>query len=86
MKYLVLIAVVVLACMYWRSKRGHGETPPGPKAGNPAAAPPAVLPEEMVRCRVCALHLPRAEAAADAQGRLYCSHKHLLADADKDRR
>lgn len=85
MKYLLLIAVVVLACMYWRSKRGHGESPPGQQGGKRAAAPPA-LPEDMVRCPVCALHLPRAEATADAQGRLYCSHEHLLADADKDRR
>lgn len=83
MKYLVLIAVVVLACMYWRSKRGHGDTQANPRTGG---APPAALPEDMVRCPVCALHLPRAEAAADAQGRLYCSREHLLVDAGNDHR
>jgi len=85
-KYLLLIAVVVLACLYWRSKRGHGDASPGPDGdANRTACPPA-LPEDMVRCPVCALHLPRAEATADAQGRLYCSHEHLLADTDKDHR
>ncbi|MEO7548036.1 MAG: PP0621 family protein [Ramlibacter sp.] len=85
MKYLVLIAVVALAWIYWRSKRGNGEAPPGPQAGVRPDAP-AALPEDMVRCPVCALHLPRAEATAGAQGRLYCSHEHLLADAEKSRR
>lgn len=85
MKYLVLIAVVVLVCLYWRSKRGHGGSLPRSQAESGSAAPPA-LPEDMVRCAVCGLHLPRAEAAADAQGRLYCGPEHLLAGADKDRR
>jgi uncharacterized protein len=81
-KYLVLLAVVVLAVLYWRSRSGHGRPP---AARNSAAAPPA-LPEDMVRCRVCALHLPRAEATEGTEGRLYCGREHLLADAGKDGR
>ncbi|MDP1968565.1 MAG: PP0621 family protein, partial [Burkholderiaceae bacterium] len=40
-----------------------------PRRGTPA------LPEDMVSCPVCALHLPRAEAVAGEKG-LYCSADH----------
>ncbi|RYF38545.1 MAG: hypothetical protein EOO25_16935 [Comamonadaceae bacterium] len=84
MKYLVLIAVVVLVVLYWRSRsRPDGSSPSAPPQGRPAT--PA-LPEDMVRCQVCALHLPRAEATTGPQGQLYCSQDHLLADARGDDR
>jgi uncharacterized protein len=31
-----------------------------------------------VRCPVCAVHLPRADAVAGAGGTLYCSQEHRL--------
>lgn len=72
MKYLVLIAILVLAYMVWREGRVReaGDRQPGPPPGPPA------LPQDMVRCPVCSVHLPRGEALAGASGRLYCTHEH----------
>jgi uncharacterized protein len=42
----------------------------------PAPPPAPALPQEMVRCPVCSLHLPRNDALPGASGRLYCSHEH----------
>jgi uncharacterized protein len=32
----------------------------------------------MVRCPVCAVHLPRTDALAGPDGRLYCCQEHRL--------
>jgi uncharacterized protein len=57
--------------LLWR----HGRK----SAGAPARpAPPLAQPQDMVRCTTCAVHLPRAEALAGADGRLYCSQEHRL--------
>lgn len=73
MKYLLLLGILVLAYMAWRNGRLR-------EAGERAAerrppAPPA-LPQDMVRCPVCSVHLPRTEALTGASGRLYCTHEH----------
>ncbi len=78
MKYLVLFAVLAVIYLLWKHQRTQeragreGGTRP-PPAG---AARQAASPQEMVRCAVCDLHLPRADAVADAQGRLFCSPAH----------
>ncbi|GAC1535162.1 MAG: hypothetical protein NVS2B4_15600 [Ramlibacter sp.] len=72
MKYLVLLGILVLAYMAWRSARLSDNAGP---AAQDRPAPPA-LPQDMVRCPVCAVHLPRGEALAGASGRLYCTHEH----------
>lgn len=73
MKYLVLVAVAVAVWLLWRGlhRRADG-------AGRTPAPPPATaaLPQDMVRCAVCALHLPRLDALADGQGRHFCSAEH----------
>lgn len=74
MKYLVLLAVLVIAYLYWRNNRisaKHDTTPPTAK---PKAAPAQA--QDMVQCPVCSVHLPRTDALADANGRLYCSAEH----------
>jgi uncharacterized protein len=76
MKYLLVIAIVVIAYMIWRGNRLRD-------AGRDAAAPPPPaappgLPQEMVRCPVCSVHLPRGDAVAGADGALYCSQEHRL--------
>lgn len=80
MKYLVLFAVLMVAYTLWknqrvreRAEREAGRTPPG--TGRPGARA-GTATQEMVRCPVCDLHLPRADAVADAQGRLFCSAAH----------
>lgn len=76
MKYLVLIAVLLLVYLLWRHQRAQEEREES--AERPPAAPPptALPPQDMVRCPVCAVHLPREDAVADAQGRLFCSPEH----------
>ncbi|MCD6077083.1 MAG: hypothetical protein K0R89_1021 [Ramlibacter sp.] len=74
MKYLVLLAILVIAYMVWRSNRvkdGAG-TPPKRRDADGAG------PQEMIACPVCGLHLPRADAVAGTNGLAYCSQEHRL--------
>ena len=75
MKYLLVLAVLVVAWLVWRSgrERVRDQSPPAPRA-----APPVALPQDMVRCPVCSVHLPRPDAVPGASGRLYCSADHRL--------
>ncbi len=74
MKYLVLIAVLVVVYLLWRSQQRRRDLGASRPAAPPAASPG--LPQDMVKCPVCALHLPRNEALADPHGRLFCSPEH----------
>ncbi len=69
MKYLLVIALVFAVYLIWRSGRRAKMRPPK------AAAPPLGAPQDMVRCPVCAVHLPASDAVP---GRLasYCSAQH----------
>ena len=75
MKYLVLLAVLVIAYLLWRNARIERRAPPPAPGGRPDAVPG---PQEMVSCPVCGLHLPKADAVTGANGVLYCSHDHRL--------
>jgi uncharacterized protein len=81
MKYLVLLAILAVVYLLWRSQQRRAQA-----ASRPPPAPPtpseSALPQDMVSCPVCAVHLPRGEAVADPQGRLYCSPEHR-ADASR---
>ncbi|TFZ07518.1 hypothetical protein EZ313_07665 [Ramlibacter henchirensis] len=74
MKFLLVLAVLVIAWLVWRSGRERD------REDAPAAAPPAggtpALPQDMVRCPVCAVHLPRPDALPGSSGRLYCCAEH----------
>lgn len=69
MKFLLLLAILVVAYLLWRKARGRDEPP---AAGRPPQ------PQDMVRCPVCSVHLPRGDAVAGADGLLYCSQEHRL--------
>jgi uncharacterized protein len=73
MKYLVLLAVLAVAYLLWRNARLARSQDPKRK---PAAKAPA--PQDMVSCPVCSVHLPRGDAVAGGDGRLYCSQEHRL--------
>lgn len=70
MKY--LIVVLVIALVVWLLLRS--------KTDKPAARGPSnkALPEAMVQCSHCGIHLPRAEALLDERG-AFCTEAHRLA-------
>ncbi len=72
MKYLLVLVVVLVAVWLWRNNRRIE------KQDRQAPAPPKPLatPEDMVRCPVCSVHLPRADALPGPDGRLYCCQEH----------
>lgn len=74
MKYLLLLAIVLVAVWLWRNNR-RDEKQQAPPA---AKAPPLPQPQDMVRCPVCSVHLPRTDALAGPDGRLYCCQEHRL--------
>ena len=72
MKYLLVLAVVLVAVWLWRNQRRHEKQQP------PPVKPPLAQPQDMVRCPVCSVHLPRTEALPGPDGRLYCCQDHRL--------
>jgi uncharacterized protein len=76
MKYLVLIGVLLVVYLLWSSKRRAQK--------EESSAPPArpALPQDMVRCPVCSVHLPRADALPGGNGLLYCSAEHRTRAGD----
>ncbi|MFM8610234.1 MAG: PP0621 family protein [Burkholderiaceae bacterium] len=77
MKYLIVIAVVLLAYFVWRKQRERTHSHRAPPPGTPSdtAPPGATGTQAMVRCPVCALHLPEPDAVRGRSG-TYCSEAH----------
>lgn len=73
MKFLLVIGVVafVLWLMLGRGRRVEG---PASRAAKPVAGPAA-----MVACAHCGVHVPKADAPHDAEGRAYCGEAHRVA-------
>ena len=71
MKFLVLLAVLVVAYLFWRNARLEHRGRPGT-----GAPPPAADPVEMVSCAECGLHLPRSDALPGPGARFYCCQEH----------
>lgn len=74
MKYLVLVAIVlvVLAWLRHQARQDRGTTEQKP------SAPPDTprTPQDMVRCAHCGLHLPATDALTGTQDRRYCCAAH----------
>lgn len=71
-KWLLTIAIVVLALMLWFGK-GRGGRQAG---GGRPRRPTAPGPQAMVSCAHCGLHLPQPDALEGEGGRHYCSVEH----------
>ena len=73
MAKLIFIVIVTLLLVLWfksmAGRKDRGERRPGP--GGAA--------EDMVRCQVCGVNLPRSEALM-SRGRFYCSEQHRQKD------
>lgn len=70
LKFLLLIALGLIVWRLWQPGRESGRKTPPPASG---AAP--VVPERMVRCAHCGVHLPESDALADG-GVHYCNAAH----------
>jgi uncharacterized protein len=67
-KFLVLIAVFIVAYLVIKNgtrRREIGQRPAAPRGA-----------EDMVRCNVCGIHLPRSESLT-SHGDFFCSEEHL---------
>jgi uncharacterized protein len=69
MKYLLVLAIVLIAIGIWRSNRARRH-PPGARSGG--ETPKAI---EMVSCDLCGMHCPRADSLRGKRG-VYCSALH----------
>ncbi|HEX7813410.1 MAG TPA: PP0621 family protein [Burkholderiales bacterium] len=82
-KLLLVVAVFTVVYLILRSyKRKIDKAPPPgqPKHGDSKHG------EDMVRCRVCGIHLPKSEAIT-SRGEIFCTREHLqLADRESDGR
>ena len=74
MAKLIFIIVVTLLLVLWFKhmgrRRDQGEQKPDRKSG---------AAEDMVRCQVCGVNLPRSEALL-SRGRFYCCEPHRQKD------
>jgi uncharacterized protein len=77
MKFLLLIAIVLLVAWLWRGNRGQDRDTA--TASRRPAAPPQQ--QEMIQCPVCSVHLPRSDALPGPDGRLYCCAEHRARDS-----
>lgn len=73
-KYLVVLLVIVL--VVWLLRRDRAAAP---AEAARARAPSRRLPQPMVPCAHCGVHLPAAEAVAGDGGHHYCSEEHRRA-------
>jgi uncharacterized protein len=74
MKYLLVLLVVGVG-LWMLVKRVRGPATP-PSAGTPPS-PRAGVPQAMVECAHCGLHLPAADAVLEGT-HVYCSDGHRL--------
>ena len=85
-KLLLVVAVIAVVYLILRSygKRAKSREP---GASEGAAHPHASRHgEDMVRCQVCGVHLPKSEAIT-SRGEMFCSREHLqLAAQDRSGR
>ena len=71
-KFLLLIALAIFAYLLVKGLRRD--------AGQQGSVPPSqsrreAAPEDMVRCAICGVHLPRSESFT-SRGKFFCSDEH----------
>jgi uncharacterized protein len=72
MKFLVLLAVVLVVLWWLRGSR-RADTP---NRGAPPRPGTTAQQQDMVQCPVCSVHLPRSDALPGPNGQLYCCAEH----------
>jgi uncharacterized protein len=72
MKYLLVLAVVLIGFYVWRSSREGRKPPAAPRSDKPSSAAPSI---EIVQCARCGIHCPSTDAIAGKLG-VYCTAQH----------
>lgn len=81
MKYLLVLAVVVVAFWFWRQGRQvDKDTPPA----TPRRAKTLPPPTAMVACLQCGTHLPDTEAVRGRQGAYCCDEHRRLRESEAE--
>jgi uncharacterized protein len=82
-KFLLVIAVFIVFYLFLRNyAKKTGEAPPSSASRHGESK----HGEDMVRCGVCGVHLPKSEAVT-SRGDFFCSKEHLqLADRERGNR
>jgi uncharacterized protein len=75
MKYVVLFGVLLVVYVLWKAQRSAERAE---RAAERSPPPTPITQQEMVRCPVCSVHLPRPDATEGGSGRLYCSPEHRV--------
>ena len=81
MKYLLVMALVLVAFWIWRHNREAEREARTPRPSAPGREPAVT---EMVACDICHVHLPRSEALIGSHG-IYCSDAHQRQARDNRR-
>lgn len=74
MKFLLLLAIVLLVVWLWRG--GRDQERAGDAQDRSARPRPGPAQQDMVQCSVCSVHLPRPDALPGSDGRFYCCAEH----------
>lgn len=83
-KFLLVIAVFIVLYLFLRNHAKRSGAPP-PRSAAKAGDEPKPG-EDMVRCRVCGVHLPSSEAVT-SRGDFFCSKEHLqISDRERENR
>jgi len=70
---LLLVVAVTVAVVFWLRHLGRDRRDRRDRADSPAGI------EDMTRCKLCGVHLPRSEAI-QSQGQTYCCDEHRRRD------
>jgi uncharacterized protein len=73
MRYVILLALILVAVLFYRWRRTRGR--PQRNAGASPPQTPPVSPIRTVRCAECGLVLPEKEAVR-LNGQVFCSAQH----------
>lgn len=74
MTKLIAIVLVTVLLVFWFRHMANK------RIGRDSQPKQDKTPEDMVRCRVCGVNLPRSEAIL-SRGRFYCCDEHRRSDA-----
>jgi uncharacterized protein len=75
----ILILGILVYVILSRLRRGAERPVPPPRT--PSDRSHSGRPEDMVRCAVCGVHLPRSESFT-SRGQFYCTDEHRRAGPD----